>query len=166
MSYNEHNRLQGRTSAAGFQIPINDITPDNNHSPGFNVTGFKPAPYLPLLNRFDEERYAYLVISSGKPVALDNKGNLVPAGLRLDAEDADTAVVKYSQLDVQQGVLNSAGVPVTVGEAVVASFATSGTKVGTHIGVAFQNTLRHAGGDNIDPTRIRSINLIHNQLLL
>lgn len=153
--YNKANRLQGRTAQAGFQLPINDITPDNNHSPGFNVTGFKPAPYLPLLHRFDEERYTYLVISSGVPVALDSKGNLVPAGLRLDT----TGVIKYSQLDVQQGVLNAAGKPVTAGEAVTASFAGAGITIGSHIGVTFQNTVRHAGGDNINPALIRNVNL-------
>lgn len=158
-NYIQHNRLQGRTAQAGFQIPVNDITPDNNHSPGLNVSGFKPAPYLPLLHRFDEEKYTYLVMSSGIPVALDSKGGLVPAGLRLDLAAGAAAVVKYSQLDVQQGVLNAAGEPVTAGEAVVASFAAAGLTVGAHIGVLFQNTVRHAGGDNVNPALIRNVNL-------
>ncbi len=48
MSYDQFNRLQNRKTAAGFQIAVNDITPNNSHSPGFNITGFKPAPYLPF----------------------------------------------------------------------------------------------------------------------
>ena len=159
MSYDQFNRLQNRKTAAGFQIAVNDITPNNSHSPGFNITGFKPAPYLPLLSRFDEEKYTYLVMSSGLPVALDSKGQLVPAGLRLDLANPVTAKVKYTQLDVTQGVLNAAGQPVTVGEAVVASFATAGITIKSHIGVLFQNTVRHAGGDNVDPAKLRNINL-------
>jgi hypothetical protein len=62
------------------------VTPSNGLSDGIAPAGgFKVAPYLPI-QRFDNDKRANIVIGSGKIVALDVNGAVVPAGLRFEAE--------------------------------------------------------------------------------
>jgi len=99
-----------------------------------------PAPYLPL--QLENERHdEFYVVLSGKVVALDSMGFLVPAGLALDIEvlkaaleavavgggtldctDANlTTLVRYDATDVANGVINSRGVAAALGEPVAYS---------------------------------------------
>ena len=146
---NFNDLVSTRQSVAGFQIPQAPMVPNNGLSDGIAPAGtFIVAPYLPLV-RFNEDKFTHVVVGSGKPVALDSNGNVVPAGLRLDT----TGIVKYTQVDVDNGVRNAKGELVTVGESVTASFADAGITVGPHIGVAPYDYFRHAGGDNLTPTK-------------
>ena len=150
-----------RPSVQGEKRDFSNMIPPNTLNDGIAPTGFVVAPYLPLLN-YDESKYTYTVIGTGKPVALDSKGSVVLAGLALDyaayKKAPESALVRYTQLDVSTGILNAAGKPVTVGEAVVASFDEAGIKVGNYIGVTVGEVFRHAGGDNTDPTKLNYIN--------
>lgn len=151
---NFNDLVSTRQSVAGFQIPQAPMVPNNGLSDGIAPAGtFIVAPYLPLV-RYNEDKFTHVVVGSGKPVALDSNGHVVPAGLRLDT----TGIVKYTQVDVDNGVRNAAGALVTVGEAVTASFAEAGITVGPHIGVAPYDYFRHAGGDNLTPTKTTYIN--------
>lgn len=151
---NFNDLVSTRQSVAGFQIPQAPMVPNNGLSDGIAPAGtFIVAPYLPLV-RYNEDKFTHVVVGSGKPVALDSNGNVVPAGLRLDK----TGIVKYTQVDVDNGVRNAKGELVTVGEAVTASFAEAGITVGPHIGVAPYDYFRHAGGDNLTPTKTTYIN--------
>jgi hypothetical protein len=123
---------------------------------------YKPAPYLPLV-RFDKKVGEYKVISLGKVVAVDSRGDIVPAGLWHDINTAiadgnfDNVVNKYTATDVAEGVKNFAGDPVTLDEPVVKSFFVDGdaTKalinyVGLPVGIAPYDVWRSngAGRDN------------------
>lgn len=151
---NFNDLVSTRQSVAGFQIPQAPMVPNNGLSDGIAPAGtFIVAPYLPLV-RYNEDKFTHVVVGSGKPVALDSNGHVVPAGLRLDT----TGIVKYTQVDVDNGVRNAKGELVTVGESVTASFADAGITVGPHIGVAPYDYFRHAGGDNLTPTKTTYIN--------
>ena len=92
-----------------------------------------PAPYLPLVleNERHDEHY---VVLTGKVVALDSLGFLVPAGLALQleattaldngaavAQNISDAFTKYTAVDVAAGVRNSRGALAILGEPVVRS---------------------------------------------
>ena len=165
------------------------ITPNFEISEGIRPAGsFNPAPYLPLV-RYNEYFREYFVLSAGKLVGFDSDGYLVPAGLRKQAAAyaaafdgagsvpagiaaglALTTITKYTALDVQQGVKNSAGVAVTVGEPVVKSFFTLTAQpavavrtVSNPVGAAMYNFWRHPGGDGVNPAfyRVSNFNLQH-----
>ena len=145
------------------------LIPANTLSEGVSPAGrFIVAPYLPLLRKTENLGFtADVVISSGKIVALDSKGQLVPAGLRFEAEEylvsGDAgALVKYTVKDVEAEVRNFKGDIVTDGEPVVKSWFTHSVqdnKISYFVGVTQYDCLRHAGGDNINPATIRNINM-------
>lgn len=163
-----------RPSATGFSIPQQTIVPTNTLSEGVSPAGrFIVAPYLPLL-RTNVEKHVDVVISSGKVLALDSKGQIVPAGLRFEAEAYATALatdvatadaqalVRYTHNDVAKGVRNFKGDLVVANEPVVKSWFTGTTqdnKVSYFVGVGQYDIFRHAGGDNLNPATIRNINL-------
>lgn len=148
-------------------------TPANTLSDGISPAGkFIVASYLPLV-RYNQEELTYIVISSGKPVALDSNKGYVPAGYALEAAAYKTAlatsvaaadaqaVIRYTQLDVANGIKNAKGVAVTAGEPVVKSFFTGTVQditVSPWVGVNNEDSLRHAGGDNEDPTTLTHAN--------
>lgn len=165
------------------------ITPNFEIAEGIRPTGsFNPAPYLALV-RYNEFFREYFVLSSGKLVSFDSDGYLVPAGLRkqaaaykaafdgagsvpagVAAADALTSLTKYTATDVAQGVKNSAGVSVTVGEPVVKSYFTLTAQpavavrtVSNPIGAAMYNFWRHPGGDGVNPAfyRVSNWNIQH-----
>lgn len=164
-----------RQASVGFSIPQQTIIPTNTLSEGVSPAGrFIVAPYLPLL-RPNVERHVDVVISSGKVLALDTKGQIVPAGLRFEAEayatdlatDVGTAdaaaLVRYSAYDVAKQVRNFKGELVVANEPVVKSWFTGtvqNNKVSYFVGVGQYDIFRHAGGDNLNPATIRNIN--HN----
>lgn len=170
-NYNEYGL--NRTYNSGFQAPAQVLVPTNTLSEGVAPAGrFIVAPYLPLI-RYNEEKYADVTISSGKPLAMDKAGQIVPAGYRLEvaayatglATDVATAdaqaLLRYTAYDVSKGVKNFKGLPVVAGEPVVKSWFTGTTAdnaVSTYVGVAQYDIFRHAGGDNLTPSSIRDIN--------
>ncbi|QHJ78730.1 MAG: hypothetical protein [Bacteriophage sp.] len=162
---NYNNYGLHRQNAVGFSTPQQTFTPPNTLSDGIAPAGrFIVAAYLPHL-RYNEEKFTDVVISSGKLVAFDSAGKVVPAGLKKDAEAfaaGKDAVIKYTAFDVQRGVRNFAGNLVTAGEAVVASFFDANKVLINGIsffsGVAQYDILQNAGGDNITPTTIDKIN--------
>lgn len=146
------------------------ITPNFEYSEGIRPAGsFMPAPYLPQV-RFNEYFKEAVVLSAGKVVAFDSNGNIVPAGLALQAAawlaaaatsvataDAVTTLTRYTADDVKRKVKNAAGVLVTVNEPVVKSFFNqttpfaANTTVSAPIGVAPYNYWPHPGGDGENP---------------
>lgn len=162
-----------REQTVGFSIPQQVIVPSNTLSEGISPAGrFIVAGYLPLL-RENVLRHVDVVISSGKILALDKQGQIVPAGLRFEAEAYATAlatsvaaadaqaVVRYSATDVAKRVRNFKGDLVVANEPVVKSWFNGTTQVNTvsyFVGVAQYDIFRHAGGDNLNPTTIRNIN--------
>lgn len=102
-----------------------------------------PAPYLPLQQE-DDRHDEFYVVMTGKVLALDSMGFVVPAGLTLDLEvmnaavtaqkggnlDATTAdgdnhnmdtLTRYDATDVANSVVNSRGVAAALNEPVVYS---------------------------------------------
>lgn len=162
----------GTLDRQGYDIPLQH-TPANTFSDGIAPAGkFSVAPYLPLL-RYNDEKFVHIVISSGKVIALDSTGAIVPAGLRFETEAYATALatsvaaadaqalVRYTALDVSQGVRNFKNQLVVANEPVVKSFFTGATlnnEVSFYIGVAQEDIFRHAGGDNRNPHNLRNTN--------
>lgn len=146
------------------------ITPNFEYSEGIRPAGsFMPAPYLPQV-RFNEYFKEAVVLSAGKVVAFDSNGNIVPAGLALQAAawlaaaatsvataDAVATLTRYTADDVKRKVKNAAGTLVTVNEPVVKSFFNqttpfaANTTVSAPIGVAPYNYWPHPGGDGENP---------------
>lgn len=163
------NNTANRT---GYEVPLQH-TPSHGFSDGISPAGtFRVAPYLPLL-RYNEEKFVQIVIATGKIVAFDSKGDIVPAGLRFEAEEyaaalatsvaaADAqALVRYTSTDVQKGVKNFKGVLVTANEPVVKSFFTGTTldnEVSFYCGVTMGEVFAHAGGNNQNPTQLTNTN--------
>ena len=171
-NYNDYGL--NRQANTGFMIPQQDFIPPNTLSDGIAPAGrFIVAPYLPLI-RFNPEKHVDVVISSGKVLAMDSVGQIVPAGLRFEAQAYATALatsvatadaqalVRYTSYDVTKGVRNFKGVPVVADEPVVKSFFTGTTQDNTisyFVGVGQYDIFRHAGGDNLTPTALRNINM-------
>jgi len=64
---------------------VGNLTPNIEISEGVRPSEeLKPASYLKLV-RFDKYLEDYYVVSAGKVVALDSNGDVVPAGLALQA---------------------------------------------------------------------------------
>lgn len=91
---------------------------------------FRPAAWLPVLweaSNKDQGKDAF-VISSGKPVAMDTTGRLVPAGLRgAFNKTTATTVLTYTATDYEWGVID-----LTTGQ----RYATNGTTSYTALQVA------------------------------
>lgn len=130
------------------------VTPDVKASEGFNSVGkFYPAPWLPLV-RYNEEMFADVVISRGKPLAFAGP-YLVPAGLKLELDavvGGGAATILYTIEDVKKQVKNAAGVLVTAGEAVVQSLIDEDIGISYFAGIANYDYFRHPGGDGFTPT--------------
>lgn len=135
------------------------------------------ARYLPLLN-YDLSIENWKVLYSGKVVALDVNGYVVPAGYAIDIETAvglganawdagnlTSYLNRYSADDVSNGVKNFAGDDVEDGEPVVKSFFTDEdatdtilNPIGSPIGMLFVDAWRSNGagygvdGQAGDPT--------------
>lgn len=67
----------------------------------------RPAPYLPIIE-WDYENEVGIVIKAGQIVARDEKGYLVPANGGVASD------LTYTQLDVDEGIVDVGGNPVTV----------------------------------------------------
>lgn len=146
--------LQFRANPAQGFNPWNTegfVTPDIEHSEGVRPAGtFMVAPYLPQL-RFDIKYRVPIVVSAGKILAFDSRGNIVPAGLAIELALGAASTLVYTQDDVNGHIKNASGVPVTVGEKVVTSMIAEGITVSGHIGFAPTNFFKHPGGDGENP---------------
>jgi len=143
------------------------VTPNFEYSEGIRPAGeFMPAPYLPAV-RFNVYFEEFIVLSGGKVVAFDSLGYVVPAGLALDlaAEEATpgTAIIEYTQSDVDRGVLNAMGVAPVAGEKVAASMVSgqANITVSAPIGLASYNYWTNPGGDGENPAgyNVQNFNL-------
>ncbi len=136
-----------------------------------------PAPYLPL-GLANERHDEHFVVLTGKVVALDSLGFLVPAGLALQLEAANANAAqwdsieftRYTAADVAAGVKNARGVQCVLNEPVVRALRTDAAQnealadgaipaannpisIGAHIGVASYSWLR-ASSDLLDRSDI------------
>lgn len=158
MSYNLNTFTQTKQ---GF-LQSGHVTPDNKYHEGIDSTGrVQVASFLPIL-RYDEEKFSFVVISNGTPVAFLNE-TLVPAGLKFELEAVkagEDATMKYTYLDVQQGVRNFAGDLAKDGEAVATSIlaATSVPAVSGFVGIANYNYFTAPGGDGHNPSKYKYTN--------
>jgi len=114
---------------------VGNLTPNVEISEGIRpAEELKPASYLKLV-RFDKYLEDYFVVSAGKVVALDGNNDVVPAGLKLQADAfvalwaagyaatagtiqdildwirtpanwAGTTYTAYDSVDVQQGIID------------------------------------------------------------
>ncbi len=123
---------------------VGNLTPNIEISEGIRpAEELIPASYLPLV-RFDKYLEDYFVVSAGKVVALDSNGDVVPAGLKLQADayqaawdgnngllganrtaarlavDALGTASTYAAIDVAQPDINGPGLNHAGGNAVVA----------------------------------------------
>lgn len=154
-------------------VPVPEVRFGPSERPRLNTM---PAPYLPL--QLENERHdEYYVILTGKVIALDSRGFVVPAGYALQLELIQAAatggdnwddaalgnIERYTQIDVDNGVVNARGVTVVLNEPVLRAFhtdaaaggaenlltgavpaASNALSVGNHIGVAPYSFLRAA----------------------
>lgn len=129
-------------------------TPVVEWSEGIRPNGqFMPSPHLPLVRGKGEDIYTQVVISTGKVLALDSRGFIVPAGLLLNTDLA------YTQLDVEQGVTKPDGSPAAAGDKVAEAFTAAGITVSSPVGVASYDILRHPGGNGENPLHFNYSNL-------
>lgn len=131
-------------------------TPSVTFSEGMQPSGqFMPAPYLKLLREKgteDTKVYTQVVVSTGKVLALDSNGFVVPAGI-LDSGDT------YTEKDVEEGVIAADGTPAVAGDKVADKMRAANITVSAPIGVALFDFFRHPGGDGINPLQFNYQNL-------
>lgn len=146
-----------------------NVTWSESDSP--HSENFAPAPWLPV-QRWDEDLDVgeWIVVSSGKVVALDGGGFLVPAGLRKKFNVASgTTVLTYTQNDVDAkvvdlvtGQLLTATVSYTEAQVTAALRERGVIKpsesafqfISKPIGTAHYNYYKAAGTDLWDPTKL------------
>lgn len=135
----------GKQQATKNYSKLDWNTPSVMFSEGMHPAGqFQVAPYLPLVRGKSKDVYTHVVISTGKVLALDSRGYVVPAGI-LDSD------VEYTQLDVDEGVLMADGKPAEVGKKVKDVMTAESITVSNPIGLALFDFFRHPGGDGIQP---------------
>lgn len=130
MNLNPPVKRYGRKDI-GIMIPNTEFCPTE-----FPRLHAQPAPYLNL-KLYEEKHGEYYVLLSGKVVAQDSNGFLVPAGLLVQMDTYVAAVTaakgatldatavanveRYDATDVAQGVVNSRGNACKLGEPIVHS---------------------------------------------
>jgi hypothetical protein len=129
-----NNTVKRYSRDLGIPIPMVRFGP--SEFPRLNAG---PAPYLPLQLENDRHEEFYVVLT-GKVIALDSRGFVVPAGLKLQLEQLIAGVAtggldwtagvvanaeRYDATDVAEAVLNSRGVQCVLNEPVIRSLHTS-----------------------------------------
>lgn len=132
-------------------------TPNFEIMEGMRFGQFYPANYLPSV-RYEPIFQDRIVIAAGKPVALDSRGALVPAGFKLLIAAGAGQGPQYSQDDVAMGVVNAEGDLVVAGEFVVDSLIAAGVTVGACMGVASYDVYMLSGSDPTNPATYK----LHN----
>lgn len=146
------------------------ITPNvewsESHRPHFEGA---VAPWLPV-QRYEQELETYFVISSGKVVALDRNGNLVPAGLRKAwCIATSSTALSYTAVDAAQYVIDiTTGVTVTGAVSYTEDQLTLALRrrglisaseramdfISAPIGIASYNYYKAAGTDHYNPRNL------------
>lgn len=129
-------------------------TPSFEISEGIRFGLFFPASYLPTV-RFESTFNDYIVISKGKPVALDSNGGLVPAGFRKLLALGVGNGPQYTADDIAQGILNAQGNVPSVGDYVINSMIAASVTVGRILGVTSYNVYQLSGSDPTNPATYR-----------
>ena len=89
---------------------MDNITPNNVVQPNVSVPAgeWKPAAWLPIVWTGEASKDSF-VISSGKVVAFDRDGRIVPAGYKracADASATSDVIVTYTSADADAGVID------------------------------------------------------------
>lgn len=130
------------------------VTPVVEFSEGIRPAGnFMPSPHLPLVRKAGGDIHTEIVVSTGKVVALDSQGYLVPAGLLLNTD------LEYTSLDVERGILKPDGTKAAAGDKVKDAYEAAGITVSNPVGVASYNFFRHPGGNGENPLQFNYSNL-------
>jgi len=129
-------------------------TPNFEIMEGMRFGQFHPAPYLPTI-RLERQFQDWIVISAGKPVALDSNGWLVPAGFKKLLAMGAGHGPQYSQIDINFGIRNAEGNVPSVGDYVVNSMIAAGLTVGHVAGVCSYDVYLLAGSDPSNPATFR-----------
>jgi hypothetical protein len=131
------------------------------------------AEWLPV-QRYEKEIEAWFTVSSGKVIAVDMQGNLVPAGLRKawNVTSSDD-ILTYSQNDVDENVIDlTTGVAVVAADTYDEATVTAALKerglirhdqramdfISKPIGIAPYNYYKAPGSDHYNPATLREHN--------
>lgn len=176
MSFNQYNATHKTWDHVG------NITPNVEYSEPHRPHGeYLVADWLSV-GRYDKYYEDYFVVSSGKIIAFDRAGRVVPAGMKV-AFAAAGNVLTYTATDVQEGVVD-----LTTGVAVAAPVAYTAAAIATAlislglldagqvaadfvsnpVGVAPYNYYHWAGGDGFNPSdyRLNNHNMQHRVAIL
>jgi len=142
----------------------------DSQRPHFEST---PAPWLPV-QRLEKEIEYYIVVSTGKVIAEDRDGYLVPAGLRKAFNKATGAtVLTYTSVDVEENVVDLTTGELLTGAAsyteaeVTAALTERGLLrpgeramdfISKPIGIASYNYYKAAGPDHWNPQTLYNHN--------
>lgn len=145
---------------------VGNITPNVEYSEAHRPHGeYIVADWLPV-GRFEKHYENYFVVSSGKIVAFDRSGRVVPAGLKTAFAAGSGDVLTYAAADVTEKVvdLTTGAVVASAGgydrDAVSAALIGRGLLdagenaedfISHPVGVAPYNYLKWAGGDGFNP---------------
>lgn len=146
------------------------VTPNLEYCESHRPHGeFKPAAWLPVV-RFDKHFEEWFVISTGKVVAFDREGRVVPAGLKKVFNVATGGtVLTYAQDDVDEGVTDlTTGAAVTAATSYTVDQVTDALRargliaageyakdfISDPVGVAPYNMWKWAGGDGHNPREL------------
>lgn len=156
---------------------VGNLTPVTEYSESMRPHGeFIPADWLPV-SRFEKHFEVYFTISSGKVVALDRQGHVVPAGLKKawNIATGGTALV-YTATDVEEGVVDLlTGSALTTTHTYTVDQVTDALRlrgligaaefakdfISAPVGICFYNMFQWAGGDGFNPAQFRQ----HNHIL-
>jgi hypothetical protein len=161
---------RGYTSNHKILDRMGRVTPNVEYSPGErpHFESFA-APWLPV-QRYEYEIDTYYVINSGKVVAEDKNGMLVPAGLRKAWNVASgTTILTYTATDAAEGVRDlTTGQQVTGAVSYTEAQVTAALKergfirpdqramdfISKPIGIASYNYYKASGEDHWDPAKL------------
>jgi hypothetical protein len=162
---------------------VGNITPNVEYSEAHRPHGeYIVADWLPV-GRYDKHYENYFVVSSGKIIAFDKTGRVVPAGLKTAFAVTSGDVLTYAAADVTELTTD-----LTTGVAVAAAAGYTRTEIGTAllglglidageaaedfisfpVGVAPYNFIQWAGGDGFNPAQYKqnNFNMQHRVAIL
>ncbi len=129
-------------------------TPNWEVKEGVRFGQFYPAPYLPTV-RLERAWEDYIVIGSGKAVALDSNGWLVPAGFKLLLALGAGNGPQYTATDIALGIKDAEGNTPSVGDYVIDAMLSGSVTVGHCLGAVSYDTYLLSGSDPTNPATYR-----------
>jgi hypothetical protein len=162
---------------------VGNITPNVEYSEAHRPHGeYIPADWLPV-GRYEKHYENYFVVSSGKVVAFDRTGRVVPAGLKVAFATTSADQLTYATTDVTEGVIDlTTGVAVTaaggytrtqltaalIARGLIDAGENAEDFISCPVGVAPFNYLQWAGGDGFNPAdnRQHNYNMQHRVAIL